>query len=164
LNLWIQFKVIRESRDQHAFDHSPELIAVFHALHRLLAPRHPPHALSSLAALTLFCSRFAGVVSDECIVDSETPATDTFTGHCLSTCRQSSLYQAYSLTVDSHSGASHPRGSLTLASRLGSPEWESLSTRNVLYLSQAFVEFILVSKRIAFRRRTTRSEERADTR
>src|SRR5947199_1141728 len=42
--------LIRESRDQHAFDRSPGLIAVFHALHRLLAPRHPPHALSSLAA------------------------------------------------------------------------------------------------------------------
>ena len=43
--------LIRVSRDQHAFDHSPGLIAVFHALLRLLAPRHPPHALSSLAAL-----------------------------------------------------------------------------------------------------------------
>ena len=44
---------IRESRDQRSFDSSPGLIAVFHALHRLLAPRHPPHALSSLAALIL---------------------------------------------------------------------------------------------------------------
>lgn len=44
-------KLIQGSRDQLAFDQSPELIAVFHALHRLLAPRHPPHALSSLAAL-----------------------------------------------------------------------------------------------------------------
>ena len=43
--------IIRESRDQLAFNQSPGLIAVFHALHRLLAPRHPPHALSSLAAL-----------------------------------------------------------------------------------------------------------------
>jgi hypothetical protein len=43
--------VIRVSRDQSSFDSSPELIAVFHALHRLLAPRHPPHALSSLTAL-----------------------------------------------------------------------------------------------------------------
>ena len=49
--LWIQSRVIQGSRDQLAFDQSPELIAVFHALHRLLAPRHPPHALSSLAAL-----------------------------------------------------------------------------------------------------------------
>src|SRR5437879_5683460 len=45
--------LIRESRDQHSFDNSPGLIAVFHALHRLLAPRHPPHALSSLTALIL---------------------------------------------------------------------------------------------------------------
>ena len=29
-------------------DSSPKLIAAIHALHRLLAPRHPPHALSSL--------------------------------------------------------------------------------------------------------------------
>src|SRR3989442_1054448 len=49
--LWIHIKIIQGSRDQLAFDQSPELIAVFHALHRLLAPRHPPHALSSLAAL-----------------------------------------------------------------------------------------------------------------
>lgn len=40
----------RESRDQYSFDSSPGLIAVFHALYSLLAPRHPPHALSSLAA------------------------------------------------------------------------------------------------------------------
>ena len=43
--------IIQGSRDQLAFNQSPGLIAVFHALHRLLAPRHPPHALSSLAAL-----------------------------------------------------------------------------------------------------------------
>ena len=49
--LWIHTRIIQGSRDQLAFDQSPELIAVFHALHRLLAPRHPPHALSSLAAL-----------------------------------------------------------------------------------------------------------------
>ena len=29
-------------------DNSPELIAVYHVLHRPLAPRHPPCALSSL--------------------------------------------------------------------------------------------------------------------
>ena len=51
MHLWIQCTLIRESRDQFAFDQFPGLIAVFHALHRLLAPRHPPHALSSLAAL-----------------------------------------------------------------------------------------------------------------
>src|SRR5262245_9906069 len=43
--------MIRAPRDQRPFDGSPGLIAVFHALRRLLAPRHPPHALSSLAAL-----------------------------------------------------------------------------------------------------------------
>jgi hypothetical protein len=30
----------------------PELIAVCHVLHRLSVPRHPPHALSSLAEKT----------------------------------------------------------------------------------------------------------------
>jgi hypothetical protein len=47
----------RGSRDQRSFDSFPGLIAVFHALHRLLAPRHPPHALSSLAALILSSAR-----------------------------------------------------------------------------------------------------------
>ena len=47
--LWIQHVIIRGSRDQRLFDSSPGLIAVFHALHRLSTPRHPPYALSSLA-------------------------------------------------------------------------------------------------------------------
>ena len=51
MRLWIQRTVIRGSRPQRPFDGSAGLIAVFHALPRLLAPRHPPHALSSLAAL-----------------------------------------------------------------------------------------------------------------
>ena len=45
--------MIQGSRAQRSFDSSPGLIAVFHALHRLPAPRHPPHALGSLAAPTL---------------------------------------------------------------------------------------------------------------
>jgi hypothetical protein len=45
--------VIQGSRAQRSFDSSPGLIAVFHALRRLPAPRHPPHALGSLAAPTL---------------------------------------------------------------------------------------------------------------
>ncbi len=49
--LCIQATVIRESRDQSLFDSFPGLIAAFHALHRLLAPRHPPHALMYLATL-----------------------------------------------------------------------------------------------------------------
>src|SRR5579871_73055 len=43
----------RESRDQCLFDSFPRLFAAFHALHSLLAPRHPPHALSSLTTLIL---------------------------------------------------------------------------------------------------------------
>ena len=51
LHLWIQCTIIRESRDQRSFDSFPELFAAFHALHRLLAPRHPSHALSSLTTM-----------------------------------------------------------------------------------------------------------------
>ena len=51
IHLWIQCMLVRESRDQRLFDNSPGLFAVFHALHRLLTPRHPPYALSSLATL-----------------------------------------------------------------------------------------------------------------
>src|SRR5688572_24209860 len=43
---------VRESRSQRSFNSSTGLFAVFHALRRRLAPRHPPHALSSLTALT----------------------------------------------------------------------------------------------------------------
>ena len=40
-------------------DSSPKLFAVYHVLHRLLAPRHPPCALSSLITTCLLAS-FAG--------------------------------------------------------------------------------------------------------
>ena len=40
--------IIRESRDHSSFANSPKLFADFHALHRLLTPRHPPCALNSL--------------------------------------------------------------------------------------------------------------------
>src|SRR6266540_657578 len=39
---------IRTSTDQSLVGGSPWLIAATHVLHRLLEPRHPPHALSSL--------------------------------------------------------------------------------------------------------------------
>src|SRR3989442_14884958 len=39
---------IRISPDQRLLSGSPRLFAASHALHRLLAPRHPPCALSSL--------------------------------------------------------------------------------------------------------------------
>ena len=55
-HLWIQCGPVRVSRDQHSFNSSPELFAVFHALRSLLTPRHPPCALSSLVHInsTLF--------------------------------------------------------------------------------------------------------------
>ena len=42
---------IRTSTDQSLVGGSPWLIAATHVLHRLLEPRHPPHALSSLVTL-----------------------------------------------------------------------------------------------------------------
>src|SRR5207244_5672547 len=39
---------IRRSPDQRLLSGSPQLIAASHVLRRLLAPRHPPCALSSL--------------------------------------------------------------------------------------------------------------------
>ena len=46
--LCIQHTLIRESRDQYSFVSYPKLFADFHALRRLLMPRHPPCALSNL--------------------------------------------------------------------------------------------------------------------
>ena len=40
---------IQKSPDQCLFSSSPKLIAAIHVFHRLLAPRHPPFALISLA-------------------------------------------------------------------------------------------------------------------
>ena len=39
---------IRKSPGQRLFATSPELIAGYHVLHRLLLPRHPPCTLSHL--------------------------------------------------------------------------------------------------------------------
>ncbi len=44
---------IRESTGQRLFNASPWLIAVVHALHRLLVPRHPPCALTILTVISL---------------------------------------------------------------------------------------------------------------
>ena len=45
----IQGFPIRKSMDQSSFTNSPWLIAGYNVLHRLLMPRHPPIALSSLS-------------------------------------------------------------------------------------------------------------------
>lgn len=45
-------RCIQVSRDHSSFVNSPKLFADFHALHRLLTPRHPPCALSSLTTET----------------------------------------------------------------------------------------------------------------
>jgi hypothetical protein len=39
---------IQRSPDLGLFSGSPKLIAAYHVFHRLLTPRHPPYALSSL--------------------------------------------------------------------------------------------------------------------
>jgi hypothetical protein len=55
---------IQRSPDQSLFSGSPKLIAAYHVFHRLLAPRHPPYALSSLTInrLLLFnCQRATSV-------------------------------------------------------------------------------------------------------
>ena len=44
---------IRESTGHRPFNASPWLIAVVHALHRLLVPRHPPYALIILTVISL---------------------------------------------------------------------------------------------------------------
>ena len=42
---------IQKSPDLYLFSSSPKLIAAFHVFLRLLAPRHPPFALYSLATI-----------------------------------------------------------------------------------------------------------------
>ena len=51
VRLCIQRTVIQGSRDRRLFDSFPRLFAAFHALHRLLTPRHPPYALSRLTTM-----------------------------------------------------------------------------------------------------------------
>src|SRR5882762_10963402 len=46
---------IRKSRDQRSVSTSSGLIAAAHVLHRLLAPRHPPCALSLLIVKNTTC-------------------------------------------------------------------------------------------------------------
>ena len=47
---------IQKSPGQSLFSSSPKLIAAYHVFHRILAPRHPPFALSSLAT-KLYCQK-----------------------------------------------------------------------------------------------------------
>jgi hypothetical protein len=52
---------IRESTDQRLFNTSPWLIAVVHALHRLLVPRHPPCALDILTVIDPLEPKLVGI-------------------------------------------------------------------------------------------------------
>ncbi len=49
---------IRTSSDQGLFGASPRLFAACHVLRRLLAPRHPPYALISLALMLALAMEF----------------------------------------------------------------------------------------------------------
>ena len=42
---------IQKSSDLSLFSGSPKLIAAYHVFRRLLTPRHPPYALSSLTKM-----------------------------------------------------------------------------------------------------------------
>ena len=53
----IQGYPIRTSQDHSSFTNSPRLIAGYNVLHRLLVPRHPPIALSSLPNTTQILQR-----------------------------------------------------------------------------------------------------------
>ena len=53
----IQGYPIRTSQDHSSFSNSPRLIAGYNVLHRLLVPRHPPIALSSLPNTTQILQR-----------------------------------------------------------------------------------------------------------
>jgi hypothetical protein len=77
VHLWIGCTIIRESRDQRLFDGSPELIAAFHALHRLLTPRHPPHALSSLTTMILVSHPTRPLRPAESLLNRESAASAT---------------------------------------------------------------------------------------
>src|SRR4030095_6068391 len=73
---------IRKSPDQSLLSGSPKLIAASHALLRLLAPRHPPYALSSLTIFAnttqQYCSLYPySVVKEQCVdrVDDQSRMT-----------------------------------------------------------------------------------------
>ncbi len=65
---------IRKSRGQRLVSTSPGLIAAAHVLHRLLAPRHPPCALSLLIVKN---SHFATMEFSRCARASARPTRNT---------------------------------------------------------------------------------------
>src|SRR6185436_541643 len=58
---------IRRSTDQRLLSGFPLLIATCYVLHRLLAPRHPPYALSSLITKLTYRVHHSIELSDNCI-------------------------------------------------------------------------------------------------
>src|SRR5438876_2989054 len=70
---------------------SPKLIAAYHVLHRLLAPRHPPYALSSLT------KRFTRSTTPAC---AKFVSSKSYPRYCLLICLM--LLSAYLLVCPYH--------------------------------------------------------------
>ena len=60
---------------------SPSLIAAYHVLHRLLAPRHPPCALSSLTIRTRNCHVLTSTLNPK-VEGCSQPAAISVNTHC----------------------------------------------------------------------------------
>ena len=74
---------IRKSSDHSLLSGSPGLFAANHVLHRLLAPRHPPFALSSLTINQYFifsCQRTIEPTSQLVEVNGVEPMTSCVQG------------------------------------------------------------------------------------
>jgi hypothetical protein len=68
---------IRKSPDQSLLSGSPKLIAASHALHRLLAPRHSPCALSSLTIFANTTRQLIAVIYPYSVVKEQTQIRDS---------------------------------------------------------------------------------------
>src|SRR3954470_18037179 len=77
---------IRTSSDQRSVGSSPRLNAASHVLHRLLVPRHPPCALTNLAASNEYTHTQPaphGRPAPPATLDSATPGRPTPRGRTL---------------------------------------------------------------------------------
>ena len=98
---------IRTSPDQRSVDSSPKLFAATRVLHRLLAPRHPPHALSSLLA-SISCLRPASRRSLETRNQGPDPCSSQQARKTLS-------ISTHSIRLIRSTRSLHPRRRLTAA-------------------------------------------------
>ena len=70
---------IRRSTDQSSFTSSPWLIAGYNVLHRLLMPRHPPTALSSLSPKKSNTNKTTKMLASTIQFSNNTPHTTNTT-------------------------------------------------------------------------------------